>query len=119
LFKLVLLSLEGQNMIDPFDEEEAEGSRVSRKAGPQEVPINGVKDAGSPVVVFREVGTLCQGGMELAELRGDVMCQGSTLHREGDQASWEEWYQRSWMLNAFEFISGQFITSDIQLCWPW
>ena len=32
LFKLVLLGLERQKMVDPFDEEEAEGSRVSREA---------------------------------------------------------------------------------------
>ena len=47
------------------------------------------------------------------------MCQGSTLHREGNQTGWEEWYQRSWVLDSRKFIGGQSIAPDVQLCWPW
>ena len=56
----MLLSLERQKRVDPFYEEKAEDSRKDRETGPEEIPMDSVEDAGCPVIMFLEVGTLCQ-----------------------------------------------------------
>jgi hypothetical protein len=114
----VLLGLKGQEKVYPFDEEEAESGREISEAGAKEIPVDSIEYAATPAVMAFEVGSLSQRRIEVANLGGNVVCQGATLHREGNKAGGEEWYQRSGMRQSLEFRRGQFIASDIQLGWP-
>ena len=74
-----LLCLEGQQVVDPFGEEEALGKGELEEDEAEEFPIDCVELRSFPAVPFAEVCYLEAFSIVMANLRWDVMGDGSSI----------------------------------------
>jgi hypothetical protein len=114
----VLLVLQWDEIVEPFNNEETEEKREEAATGVQAWPVNHVEDGGFPIVVFAQVQAVGLEASETVELRGDMVRDGSGVDGEWYPASGEDRGRAKYRSRGIKVSQGDDVTSLVELGCP-
>jgi hypothetical protein len=119
LRKFVLLLLEGEDVVDPFQDEEALEKAQAQGAVVERVPVDIIEDGDVwPIMVLAQTGTVQRKKTVASELGGNVVSDGNGANLKAAFASGEEGDGREPVLGGLKNGGCNPIALNVQLDWP-